>query len=68
MFKHFKLKLKNKNEILALGLLILITVFSTTYHNYTKNKITNNYNDIIDNIYFKKTLNYFYHNYFNKLL
>ena len=60
MFKHFKFKLKNKNEILALGLLILITVFSTTYHNYTKNKITNNYNDIIDNIYFKKTLNYFF--------
>ena len=60
MFKHFKFKLKNKNEILALGLLILITVFSTTYHNYTKNKITKNYNDIIDNIYFKKTLNYFF--------
>ena len=60
MFKHFKFKLKNKNEILALGLLIIITVFSTTYHNYTKNKITNNYNDIINNIYFKKTLNYFF--------
>jgi len=60
MFKHFKFKLKNKNEILALGLLIIITVFSTTYHNYTKNKITKNYNDIIDNIYFKKTLNYFF--------
>ena len=60
MFKYFKFKLKNKNEILALSLLILITVISTTYHNYTKNKITNNYNDIIDNIYFKKTLNYFF--------
>ena len=60
MFKYFKFKLKNKNEILALSLLILITVISTTYHNYTKNKITNNYNDIIYNIYFKKTLNYFF--------
>ena len=60
MFKHFKFKLKNKNEILALSLLIIITVFSTTYHNYTKTKITNNYNDIINNIYFKKTLNYFF--------
>ncbi len=60
MFKNLKFKLKNKNEIIALSLLILITIISTTYHNYTKKKITNNYNDIINNIYFKKTTNYFF--------
>ena len=55
-----KIKIKNKNEILALVFLILITVTFTSYYNYTKTKIINNYNEIVNNIYFKKTTNHFF--------
>ena len=58
MFK----KIKNKSEIFALFFLILVTVISTTYYNYTKKNIFRNYNNIINNIYFKKTANYFFNN------
>ena len=60
MINKFKIKLKNKNEIIALVVLILITVFFTAYYNYTKNKILNNYKSIINNIYFKKSTNHFF--------
>ena len=59
MFSKIKIKIKNKNEIIALGFLIFITVSFTSYYNYTKKKIENNYSQIIDNIYFKKTTSYF---------
>ena len=62
MFNKLKNKFKNKKEILALGSLIILTVFFTTYYNYTKNKINNNYNEIINNIFFKKTANHFLNN------
>tara|TARA_B100001057_G_scaffold471541_1_gene533969 strand:- start:557 stop:1840 length:1284 start_codon:yes stop_codon:yes gene_type:complete len=54
-----KIKIKNKNEIIALGFLIIITVLFTSYYNYTKKKIQNNYNEFINNIYFNKTANHF---------
>ena len=60
MFNKIKIKIKNKNEILALVFLILITVTFTSYYNYTKTKIINNYNEIVNNIYFKKTTNHFF--------
>ncbi len=62
MLNKFKSKFKNKNEIIALGILLLVTIISTSYHNYTKMKITDNYKSIINNIYFKKTLNHFFYN------
>ena len=62
MFNKIKIKIKNKNEIFALVILIFITVILTSYYNYTKNKINNNYIEIINNIYFKKTANYFFNN------
>ena len=40
-----------------LTLLLLITIISTNYFNSEKNKIDNNYYNIIENIYLKKTLN-----------
>ena len=55
MFIKFKAKLKNANEIIALGALILVTIIFTSYYNFTKNNILNNYKNIINNIYFKKT-------------
>ncbi len=62
MLNKLKHKLKNKNEIIALSILLLVTIISTSYHNYTKMKITDNYKSIINNVYFKKTLNHFFYN------
>ena len=57
MFK--KIKIKNKNEIIALIFLLIFSVTATSYYNFTQKKIKNNYNEIINNIYFKKTANHF---------
>ena len=62
MVNKFKLKFKNKNEIIALILLLSITVILTNYYNYTKLKINNSFNEVINNIYFKKTANHFLNN------
>ena len=58
-----KLKFKIQNEIIALLALIIITTVLTLYYNFTKKKINNDYKQIIENVYFKKTINHF----FNKL-
>ena len=55
-------KIKIKNEIFALGLLVVITVIFTSYYNHTKKKIEDNYKDVIHNVYFKKSINYFFDN------
>ena len=55
-------KIKINNEIFALGLLVILTIIFTSYYNFTKKKITNNYKDIVHNLYFKKSLNYFFDN------
>ena len=57
MFK--KIKIKNKNEIIALIFLLILTITATSYYNFTQKEIKNNYNEIINNIYFKKTANHF---------
>ena len=62
MLNKIKIKIKNKNEIFALGILIVITIIFTSYYNYTKEKINNNYKEIVNNIYFKKTANHFLNN------
>jgi murein DD-endopeptidase MepM/ murein hydrolase activator NlpD len=62
MLNKFKIKIKNKNEIFALSLLIITTIAFTTYYNFTKQKINNNYKEVINNIYFKKTVNHFFDN------
>ena len=59
MFNKFKIKIKKNTEIFALGMLILITIISTTYYNENKKKIYNNYKDIINNVYLKKTVSHF---------
>ena len=60
MFKKFNIKLKLKNEVIALITLIILTSIFTVYHNQTKNRINNNYKKIIENFYFKKTVNHFF--------
>ena len=60
MFKKLDIKFKGKNEIFALIILIILTSIFTIYHNQTKDKINNNYKKIIENFYFKKTVNHFF--------
>ena len=62
MLNKLKFKIKNKNEIIALSFLVIITISFTTYYNYTKEKINNRYSEIINNIYFKKTANFLLNN------
>ena len=63
MVSKFKFKIRNKNEIIALIFLLIITVVFTSYYNFTKKQIRDNYNEILNNVYFKKTTSHF----FNKL-
>ncbi len=52
----FKIKIKKNAEIIALSLLLIVTIVFTTYYNYNKKKIINNYKNTINNIYLKKTI------------
>ncbi|MDB4081436.1 M23 family metallopeptidase [Candidatus Pelagibacter sp.] len=57
------IKLIKKNiEITFLFSLLLITVFSTTLYNNNKLLINENYKDIINNIYFQKSINHIFNN------
>ena len=60
MFYKLKIKIKIKKEIIALFSLLVITLASTVYYNYTKNKIHQRYEKVIENIYFKKTINHIF--------
>ena len=62
MIKNLKNKLKKNLEIFGLITLIIITAFSTSYHNYKKNLNDEKYINVIDNIYLKKTLNHIIEN------
>jgi len=54
--------IKKNNEIFLLFLLILITVTSTTFYNNHKRLITQSYKDVINNIYFQKSVNEIFNN------
>ena len=62
MLNKFKIKIKNKNELFALSILIIVTVVFTSFFSHTKNKINKNYKEVINNIYFKKTTKHFLDN------
>ena len=62
MFKKIKYKIRKNIEFFILIGLIIITVTSTTFFNYKKNTNTNNYNNFINNIYLKNTLNHIFNN------
>tara|TARA_B100001057_G_scaffold498793_1_gene607106 strand:+ start:133 stop:1422 length:1290 start_codon:yes stop_codon:yes gene_type:complete len=59
MFKKSRVKISNKKEILTLTFLLIITAIFTISFNYTQKKIINNYNNLINNVYFKKTTKHF---------
>ena len=56
MTKNLKNKLIKNIEIIGLIFLILFTAISTNYFNYKKKLSKETYNNIIDNVYLKKTL------------
>jgi murein DD-endopeptidase MepM/ murein hydrolase activator NlpD len=57
------IKLIKKNiEISFLCLLLLITITSTTFYNNKKLSINENYKDVINNIYFQKSINQIFNN------
>ena len=58
MLKKLKYKIEKNIQIFSLIFLISITVISTSYFNFKKNNNSQNDNNFIDNIYFKKTLSY----------
>ena len=62
MLNKLKTKFKNNTEIVALGLLIIITIISTSYYNHVKKKVYSNYKNTINNIYLKKTINHIFNN------
>ncbi len=62
MVKNLKYKFKKNFEIFGLIIIVIITTISTSYYNYNKKINKNTYNNFIDNIYFKKTLNHIVEN------
>ena len=62
MIKKIKIKIKKNLEIFSLILVLLITVIFTSYYNYNKQKIINSYGDLLENVYFKKSINHLFNN------
>jgi murein DD-endopeptidase MepM/ murein hydrolase activator NlpD len=57
------IKLIKKNiEITFLFFLLIITIASTTFYNNKKTLINKNYRDVINNIYFQKSVNQIFNN------
>ena len=57
------IKLIKKNiEITFFFLLMLVTIASTTFYNNKKELVDENYKDLINNIYFQKTVNQIFNN------
>ena len=62
MLKKIKIKIKKNLEIFCLILTLLITVTFTSYYNFNKQKIMNSYADLLENVYFKKSINHLFNN------
>ena len=59
MLKKLKVKIIDKKEIFILIILLIITATITTYYNYDQKKTRKNFNNLINNIYLKKTTKHF---------
>ena len=62
MLKKIKIKIKKNLEIFSLILALLITATFTSYYNYNKKNIIDSYGDLLDNVYFKKSINHLFEN------
>jgi murein DD-endopeptidase MepM/ murein hydrolase activator NlpD len=54
--------IRKKKEISFLFLLVIITIASTSFYNNNKKLVNQNYKDVVNNIYFQKTINYIFDN------
>jgi len=61
-FKKITKSIKKNLEITFLFLLVIVTITSTTFYNNSKKQINKNYKDVINNIYFQKTINHIFDN------
>ena len=59
MLKKLRRNFKVKKEVLVLVSLLILTVIFTTHYNQKQNQIKKNYNNLINNLYFKKTSKHF---------
>src|SRR5210317_1247244 len=59
MLKKLRLNFKVKKEVLVLIALLFLTVVFTIHYNQKQNQIKINYNNLINNLYFKKTSEHF---------
>ena len=57
IYQKIQGKIPKYGEYVFLFLLILISVFSTTLYNFSKEKIVEEYKELFENIYFKQTVN-----------
>ena len=60
--KNTKKFIQRNAEISFLFLLIIITVMSTTFYNNKKSIIKKNYQDVLNNIFFQKSVDYIFNN------
>ena len=60
MLNKIKVKIKKNVEILALSFLVFTSIILTTYYNYNKKIIYDNYKNILNNVYLKKTVNHLF--------
>ncbi len=56
IYRKIELSVEKYGEFIFLFLLILISIFSTTLYNNSKKKIVNEYQDLFENIYFKRSV------------
>ena len=61
-FKKVEKLVKKNLEFAFLFLLVLFTIIITTFYNDSKEKINESYKDVINNIYFQKTINHIFSN------
>ena len=61
-FKKVPKLIKKNLEILFIFFLTIISVISTTYYNNSKEQINTAYKNMLNNIYFEKTINHLFNN------
>ena len=62
IFSSIKKIIKKNIEITFLFSLLVVTIVSTIIYNEKKVLINENYKDVINNIYFQKSINHFFNN------
>ena len=61
--KYFKEKIKQNLELFFVFSLILLSILVTQFFHFSKNHSKNEYINLINNIYFKKTINNIFENF-----